>query len=163
MEVIATSLIAVLGTLLGSSLTYLFQRRTAERAERFTRAERLRQERIDAYCSYGGALANFRRGQLDHWFATHDGNAVDEEAAWELRREAQRLRALALEAQFRVELLTLSDELSDLARQALRAVDRFPDAHSREDLEPVWEAARSLMHAFIAASRRHVPDVSAVR
>lgn len=43
MEVVATSLVAVLGTLFGATLTHLFQRRTALLTEQFTRSERLRQ------------------------------------------------------------------------------------------------------------------------
>ncbi|MER5182012.1 hypothetical protein ABT009_27260 [Streptomyces sp. NPDC002896] len=63
MQVVATSVIAVLGTLLSSALTYVFQRRNAERSEQFARNERLRQERIDAYCAFGGAPADYRRGR----------------------------------------------------------------------------------------------------
>lgn len=44
MEVLLASLIAVIGTLLGSVTTYLFQRQTVERAERFARQERVRQD-----------------------------------------------------------------------------------------------------------------------
>ncbi|MFE0930627.1 hypothetical protein ACFW4O_30810 [Streptomyces mutabilis] len=65
MEAVAASVIAVLGTLLGSGLTYLFQRQTMNRSEQFTRNERLRQERIAAYSAFAGALANYRRGQMD--------------------------------------------------------------------------------------------------
>ncbi|WP_210591107.1 hypothetical protein [Streptomyces sp. GESEQ-35] len=159
MDVVAASLVAVLGTLLGATLTHLFQRRTELRAEQFTRSERLRQERIDAYCAYGGALANYRRGQMDYWFAKHDGRAVGEESIHELRREAQRLRAAAMEAMFRAELLTDSVELDELGRRALKAVDRIPGAQLRDELDPVREESRSLIYEFIAASRRHIPGL----
>lgn len=157
MEVVVTSLIAVLGTLLGSSLTYLFHRRTALRAEQFTRNERLRQERIDAYCSYGGALANYRRGQMDHWFARHDGRPMEEESLHEMRRETQRLRTAAMEAMFRAELLTHSPALEALGRQALKAIDRIAETQSREELEPARAASRSAIYEFVATSRLHIP------
>jgi hypothetical protein len=157
MEVVATSLIAVLGTLLGSAVTHLFQRRTALRAEQFTLSERLRQERIDAYCTYGGALANYRRGQMDYWFARHDGRPIEEKSIHELLREAQRLRAAAMEAMFRTELLTHSAELDALGRRALKAVDGIPGAQSQNELAPLREASRSVIYEFIAASRRHIP------
>lgn len=159
MEVIATSLIAVLGTLLGSGATHLFQRRTVLRTELFTRSERLRQERIDAYCSFGGALANYRRGQMDHWFARHDGRTASESELHELQREAQRLRAAAMEAMFRAELLTASPDLTSVGRQALKAVDQIPSTESRAELDQVREISRTLIYDFIAASRLHVPGL----
>lgn len=159
MEVVATSVIAVLGTLFGSALTHVFQRRTVQRTEQFTRSERLRQERIDAYCSYGGALANYRRGQMDHWFAQHAGRVSEESELHELRREAQRLRAAAMEAMFRAELLTHSPDLDALGRQALKAVDQIPSAASREELARVREVSKTLIYEFIAASRRHLPGL----
>lgn len=159
MQAVATSLIAVLGTLLGSALTYRFQRRTETRAEHFTRGERLRQERIDAFSEFGGALANYRRGQMDYWFAKHDGRAVEEESLHELRREAQRLRAAAMEAMFRSELLTHSAELDALGRRALRSVERLAGAGSRAELAPAREASRTLIYEFIAVSRAHIPGV----
>jgi hypothetical protein len=159
MEVVATSVIAVLGTLLGSAVTHLFQRRTALRAEQFTRSERLRHERIDAYCVYGGALANYRRGQMDYWFAKHEDRALEEQSIHELRREAQRLRAMAMEAMFRAELLTHSEELHALARQALKAVDAIPGARSRAELDPIRDTSRSSIYQFISASRQHVPGL----
>ncbi|MFJ9033930.1 hypothetical protein ACIRQP_36715 [Streptomyces sp. NPDC102274] len=159
MEVVATSVIAVLGTLLGSGATYLFQRRTVLRTEEFTRNERLRQERIDAYCSFGGALANYRRGQMDHWFARHDGRVADASEVHELRREAQRLRAVAMEAMFRAELLTNSPALHAVGRQALKAVDRIPSAESRSELDQVRDVSRTLIYDFMAASRPYVPGL----
>jgi membrane protein YqaA with SNARE-associated domain len=43
------SLIAVAGTLLGSLITYRFQRLSTYRAEAFARGERLREERLATY------------------------------------------------------------------------------------------------------------------
>jgi hypothetical protein len=60
-ETIIASAIAVLGTLLGSRLTLAFQQRTTDKGHQFTRHERLRQERLDAYSAYAGALINYRR------------------------------------------------------------------------------------------------------
>ncbi|MFI6943061.1 hypothetical protein ACIBI4_27670 [Streptomyces sp. NPDC050418] len=160
MEIVATSLIAVLGTLLGSTLTYVFQRRTSLRAEQFTRVERLRQERIDAYSAYAGALTEYRRGQMDRWFARNDGRAVEAETLHEMRREAQRLRTAAMEAMFRAELLTHSTDLHGLGRQALKEIDRIPDARSRDELEPIRDTSRASIYDFVAASRQHIPGTA---
>lgn len=59
-EVVATSLVAVLGTLLGSVATYWIQRSTVRQQEGLARAERLRQERVEAFTGYGGALHDYR-------------------------------------------------------------------------------------------------------
>jgi len=43
------AVIAVAGTLLGSLVTYVFQQKGAERAERFAKAERRREEQLRSY------------------------------------------------------------------------------------------------------------------
>ncbi|MFD7293144.1 hypothetical protein ACFV9W_07615 [Streptomyces sp. NPDC059897] len=156
MIVVATSVIAVLGTLLGAGLSHVLQGRTAARGQDFARAERLRQERIDAYCAFGGALANYRRGQLDRWFPEHVDRPGETADVHELRREAQRLRTAAMEAMFRVELLTEAPALTALAREAMASVDRVLTAGDREELRVVRDESRGLIHQFIAASRPHV-------
>ncbi|MET8471020.1 hypothetical protein ABZY90_07110 [Streptomyces sp. NPDC006422] len=156
MVVVITSVIAVLGTLLGAGLSHVLQSRTAARGQDFARAERLRQERIDAYCAFGGALANYRRGQLDYWFPRHDRRPDDSTGVHELRREAQRLRAVAMEALFRVELLTDAPALVTLGREALEAVATITTAADREELAGLRERSRTLIHDFVTASRPHV-------
>jgi len=51
-ETIIASAIAVLGTPLGSGLTLAFQQRTTDKGHEFTRREKLRQERLDAYSAF---------------------------------------------------------------------------------------------------------------
>ncbi|MFC7841047.1 hypothetical protein [Streptomyces sp. NPDC057382] len=58
METIIASGIAVLGTLLGSGVSLAFQQRTVVRSHQFTRREKLRQDRLEAYSAYAGALVN---------------------------------------------------------------------------------------------------------
>ncbi|NYV74872.1 hypothetical protein [Streptomyces sp. UH6] len=165
MVVIAASVIAVFGTLLGAGVTHLFQRNTLRRTEENARSEKLRQERIDAYCVFGGALANYRRGQMDHWFAGRggDGHLASESEVHELRRAAQRLRAAAMEAMFRAELLTDSSELTSLGREALKAADGIDRAASRAELDRARDESRRLIYGYMAAARPHVPGLSAAR
>jgi hypothetical protein len=54
------SVIAVAGTLLGSVVTHVLQRRTAGHAERFARDERLRQERLTVYSVFAEAVMAYR-------------------------------------------------------------------------------------------------------
>lgn len=77
MSAIVTSVIAVLGTLLGSTVTHAFQQRSAMRTELSSRQERLRQERLDVYGAYAGLLVEFRQAMLHHWFCEHEGQDAE--------------------------------------------------------------------------------------
>lgn len=68
MDAVMTSLIAVAGTLLGSLLTYLFQRRTALRTEAAARSERLRQDQLAACAGFAGAITELKRAVMASWF-----------------------------------------------------------------------------------------------
>jgi hypothetical protein len=61
-------LIGIAATLLGSFTTYLFQSRTAERAQAFERAERLRYEQVNACSAYATAMTELKRGLITLWF-----------------------------------------------------------------------------------------------
>lgn len=63
MESVVTSLVAILGTLLGATTTYAFQIRTAKQARQSATEERLWQERLAAYSTFAGALTDFRKSQ----------------------------------------------------------------------------------------------------
>nr|WP_203606342.1 hypothetical protein [Streptomyces sp. SID11385] len=149
-------MVAVLGTVLGAALTHVFQRRNALRAEAVAREERLRQERVAAFSSFAGALADYRRGQLDHWYARHR----EEPGAEALRREAARLRAVALEAMFRAELLTESEELAAAGRRALKDTDRMDLARTREELAEPRTRSREAVYTYVAAARGWVPGAA---
>ncbi|WP_237301219.1 hypothetical protein [Streptomyces sp. CLI2509] len=153
MDALAASLVAVFGTALGAALTHVFQRRNALRAESVAREERLRQERVAAFSSFAGALADYRRGQLDHWYARRR----EEPGAEQLRRKAARLRAVALEAMFRAELLTDSAELAATGRRALKESDRMDLSRTREELEGPRARSREAVYAYVAAARGWVP------
>ncbi|MFI2487396.1 hypothetical protein ACH47X_10835 [Promicromonospora kroppenstedtii] len=153
MEIIVTSVVAVVGTLLGSLATHYFQRRNRADAERFERGERLRQERVSAYTTFGGALVNLRRVQIDRWFAEHRERAGDPEA---LRYESYRMRTNALEALFRVQLVTESKELIELGQQAMDDIDLLTSDLPAEDLPNARDAAKSSIFRFVDAARKHV-------
>ncbi|WP_129788648.1 hypothetical protein [Promicromonospora panici] len=154
MEIIVTSVVAVVGTLLGSLATHYFQRRNRADAERFQRNERLRQERVSAYTAFGGALGNLRRTSKDRWYAIHDQrDGADPEM---LRYETYRLYTTALEALFRVQLITESGELIELGRQALDDVDRIKPNLEREEFARLRDTSRQSVFAFMESARKHV-------
>lgn len=149
-----TSVVAVVGTLLGSLATHYFQRRNRADAERFERNERLRQERVSAYTTFGGALVSLRRAQMDRWFAIHDERmSVDPES---LRYETYRLRTTALEALFRVQLVTESKALIELGQRAIDNVDRLASNLSPEEFKNTRDDSRQDIFNFVESARKHV-------
>ena len=67
MNSIIASLAAILGVVLGSVLTYLFQARNARQAQESARDQRLWQERLTAYSEFAGVVTDFRRSENDRW------------------------------------------------------------------------------------------------
>ncbi|MFM9446116.1 hypothetical protein [Streptomyces acidiscabies] len=152
METLTASLVAVLGTLLGAGLTHRFQVRAAERAERFTRDERLRQERMAAYSAYAGALVTYRRVLLDRWFRLHEDNEPEESRR--ARLEGYALRTTVQEALFRVQMLTSDEALVARAREALELIDQLHRAPDRADLETRRDITRAAVTAFVTEAGR---------
>ncbi|MER7790037.1 hypothetical protein [Streptomyces sp. NPDC097640] len=153
MEAVLASFIAVLGTVLGSGVTYVFQRRNTDRSEHFARAERLRQERIDAYCAYAGALLNYRRMLVQRWFVQHE-NRPDEDTP-ELREHVYELRYAAQEAMFRVQMLSDDPALVELSERILEHVTELHRAEDRDRLNHIRERSRQGIRDFIAAATPH--------
>ncbi|MEU9790557.1 hypothetical protein AB0E27_07980 [Streptomyces sparsogenes] len=154
MEAVLASVIAVLGTVLGSGVTHAFQRRSADRSEQFARTERLRQERIDAYCAYAGALLNYRRVLVQRWFVQHE-NRPDEDTP-ELREHVYELRYAAQEAMFRAQMLSDDPALVELSERLLAHVTELHHAEDRERLNEIRERSRQGVRDFIAAATPHV-------
>lgn len=149
-----TSVVAVVGTLLGSLATHYFQRRNRADAEHFERSERLRQERVSAYTAFGGALVNLRRTSKDRWYAIHDQrDGADPEL---LRYETYRLYTTAQEALFRVQLVSASSDLIELGRQALDDVDRIKPDLERDEFARLRDTSRKSVFGFMEAARKHV-------
>ncbi|RMI29323.1 hypothetical protein [Nocardia stercoris] len=67
-----TALIAVGGTLLGSIVTFGFQRLTADRTVRQGFRERLRQDRLSAYSAFAAVVMEYRHFENDRtgWHRT---------------------------------------------------------------------------------------------
>ncbi|MFC5249782.1 hypothetical protein [Streptomyces nigrescens] len=149
------SVVAVVGTLLGSGITHVFQSRSADRSERFARAERLRQERIDAYCAYAGALLEYRRVLVHRWFVLHEDDRCGEDTP-ELREEVYKTRYSAQEAMFRAQMVSDDPEILDRSEQVMAATTELHRAPDREALTELRATTRQGIRDFIAATSRHV-------
>ncbi|MFD0165204.1 hypothetical protein ACFVJH_13765 [Streptomyces decoyicus] len=155
MEAVVASVVAVIGTLLGSGITHFFQNRAAERSEQFARAERLRQERIDAYCAYAGALLDYRRVLVHRWFVLHEEGRCDEDSP-ELREEVYKTRYAAQEAMFRAQMVTDDAGILERSEQVMSATTELHWARDQETLTALRTTTRQGIRDFIAATTRHV-------
>ncbi|MGW7022292.1 hypothetical protein ACWGGS_23535 [Streptomyces decoyicus] len=155
MEAVVASVVAVIGTLLGSGITHFFQSRAAGRSEQFARAERLRQERIDAYCAYAGALLDYRRVLVHRWFVLHEEGRCDEDSP-ELREEVYKTRYTAQEAMFRAQMVTDDAEILERSEQVMSTTTELHWARDQEALTALRTTTRQGIRDFIAATARHV-------
>lgn len=154
METIIASAIAVLGTLLGSGLTLAFQQRTTDKGHEFTRHERLRQERLDAYSAYAGALINYRRCLVHLWFCEHEHPPHEDPGV--VRVRAYDLRSNAQEALFRVQMLTDDEALSQAAEAVLADVTALSKTDGRTELDQRRVKTRDDISRLVRESKRHL-------
>jgi hypothetical protein len=148
------SVIAVLGTLIGAGSTYYFQRKAQERTETFTRVERVRQERIDAFSTYAGALLNYRRVLVFRWFVIHEGRFTEDTPA--LLEDTYNKRYAAQEAMFRAQLVGNSPALTALAERALEQITELHKVEGREALDEARDRTRQSIRDLVAAVAPHV-------
>ncbi|WP_330286377.1 hypothetical protein [Streptomyces sp. NBC_00576] len=154
METIIASAIAVLGTLLGSGLTLAFQQRTTDKGHQFTRREKLRQERLDAYSAYAGALINYRRCLVHLWFCENEQPPPENPDAVRIR--AYDLRSNAQEAMFRVQMLTDDETLAQTAEAVLTDITALSKSDTRTDLDQRRVTTRDDVSRLVKASKHHL-------
>jgi hypothetical protein len=149
-----STLLAVVGTLLGAVVTHLFQRRAADRAQGFAVGQQLRSDRLNVYSDFAGAVTEFRRGQQDRWHRKNE-DAVSQ-AYVEARSESYRLRGVALHAFFRVQLIASSQELVEAARRAYDKAAAVHRADDQDQLSANGTAATSSLERFISLASEDV-------
>lgn len=150
MDSVVNAIVAVAGTLLGSTATYLFQRNTAERNERVARAERYRSERLAVYTEFAAAVTDLRRAAYDRWHRYQE--APESNAFTAARDEYYRLYAEARNAQIKLELLTSDQELVQLAHQAVERATEIKDADVEAERARRGESAKETLHAFVTTA-----------
>ncbi|WP_046776890.1 hypothetical protein [Streptomyces yangpuensis] len=153
MDAAVTSLVAVFAALAGSTLTFLFQRHIARQAERFTRDQQLRHERLGAYGAFAAAVTDFRRSQNDRWhWEQADPDSPQFVSA---RAESYQRRADSTAALCRVRLLCGDSGLAELAQDALDATARIHGARDEQDRSGRGEAARLALDRFLNSASPH--------
>jgi hypothetical protein len=152
-----TAIVAVAGTLLGSGLTYLFQRLTLRRTAAEARSEKRREEFTNAVAAYASVAARLRRAEFDRAMKRLEGVKSEEREA--VRQETYHLRAEAQSAYYLVRLLADPDIDGELVRDADDVISRsqsitaesnmLSEVRARSD-----EAAEALREFIDKANRR---------
>ncbi|WP_245766660.1 hypothetical protein [Streptomyces colonosanans] len=140
-------MIAIVGTLLGSTVTHAFQRNASAHDRVFAAQQQLRSDRMTVYSDFAGALTEFRRGQQDRWHRRNED--PDSSVSFEARTEAYRLRGIALHALFRVQLISSTQRLIDAAQDAYDLTSAMPKAADRAELSARGAQAREALEQFI--------------
>ncbi|MEU5308734.1 hypothetical protein [Streptomyces sp. NPDC021562] len=148
MDGVVSALIAIVGTLLGSAVTYAFQRNASAQERLFVSQQQLRADRMAVYSDFAGALTEFRRAQQDRWHrreADPGGATTYPEA----RSEAHRLRGVALHALFRVQLIASARPLIDTAQEAYALTSTLHKAADKTELAALATQAREVLERFV--------------
>jgi hypothetical protein len=154
MQAVLVALIAVLGTLGGSIVTGLLQRRHADRAAELDRRERNRQEQRTAICALAEAIVELRRRQIWRWSTRRDygtGNDTYREAKDACFEARTSSRACLL----RLRLAGVPGSVVDLAVVAFETSIIIEEASDAAELEERAEVSRTAMDSFVAAAARH--------
>ncbi|MBZ4020129.1 hypothetical protein [Streptomyces purpurogeneiscleroticus] len=154
MNPVFTSLVAVVGTLAGSTLTFLFQRHIARQGELFARSQQLWHEKTAAYSALAATLTDFRRSQNDRWHSRQEDPASADFAR--AREESYQRRADATASLCRVRLVCGDSTLSQLAQDALDAATDVHLAASEQDRAERGQAARLALDRFLAQAASQI-------
>jgi hypothetical protein len=154
MEGALTAVIAVIGTLLGSVVTYQFQRRSSEHAERASFQQQLRSERMTIYSGFAGSITEFRRSEHDWWHRKDEDN--NSRACFDARAEAYHLRGVALHALVRIQLVTACEVLLDGARHTYELTAEIHHAPTETDLSARGAESRDSLEKFITLASRDI-------
>ncbi|MFG6197770.1 hypothetical protein [Nonomuraea sp. JJY05] len=158
MQAVYSSLIAVLGTLIGSGMTFFFQGRTLVRNENFARNERIRQERMTVYSAFAGAVLELRTRQADQWAARLESSS-NPSAYAEAKTAQASSRVAAYQALYRVRLVTDDETILTLANQAMDLVLYMHMVETFDELVTRSGDVRGTVERFIDATTTggHLP------
>ncbi|MFE2289439.1 hypothetical protein ACFXDJ_35370 [Streptomyces sp. NPDC059443] len=148
MITVLASVVAVIGTLIGSWSTYAFQRRAAARTRAEAWEERLRQERLSAYSAYAGAVTELKRAQITLWFRSRS-TPRDEESVMTAQLESDRLGAAAETAVFRLRLVADDPVLRPLMEPISAALGEIKRAGDRRTVIAIEARFEEAVGAFL--------------
>jgi hypothetical protein len=145
-----SAIVAVIGTLLGATATYIFQRIDADRKDRSLRSEKFRQERLAVYTEFAGAVTDLRLAAYDRWHRyQEDPNSPAFAAA---RDEYWKLYGVARNVQLKLRLLTDDADLVRLVHEAVERASEIKDADTEPERQHRGEQAKQALDDFLSAA-----------
>jgi hypothetical protein len=150
MTSVVSAIIAVVGTLLGATTTYIFQRIDADRKDRIAQTERFRQERLAVYTELAAAVTELRRAAHDRW---HRHQEDPDGAAFAAARDHYyKVYAVAQNVQLKLRLLTDDADLVEVAQQAWVWATEIKDTDKEQERRRKGDQAKEALDAFILAA-----------
>ncbi|THA65378.1 protein kilB [Streptomyces sp. A0642] len=146
-----STVIAVVGTLLGAVVAGVLQHRTARTTRSEARDDHRRDRELEAVTALASAVAGHRRAM-----AVREGlrlSGADPQAIAAARAESHATRS-AIEAP-RVQVSILVPSLAAAAEEAIRATRTLRGATDEQTLETLRENALTAADRLIAAAARH--------
>lgn len=151
MQAALVAVIAVLGTLGGALINELLQHKNAVRAESAAKAERLRQDRLEACIRFGESMSEFRSTE-DTRCKARENFGSDTAEYKEAIAEAHRARVAARGALLRVELLMEDVEVIRLAKEAMDVTIEMRKSEDLNDLDARSKRSRVAAEVFITVA-----------
>jgi hypothetical protein len=138
-DAILAGLVAILGTLLGSGLTYMFQRKHIAAANELTKQTLLHEERLNAYSRFAEAATEYRRARINAWFRWRE-DPNNPTAYRTALADADRGEAVVRHALFRVQLVAGDPTVIAAAQEAFSPIleirrKRIKDDHLDRQVE----------------------------
>ncbi|MER6094201.1 pRL2-23 [Streptomyces bluensis] len=149
-----STVIAVIGTLLGAIASGLLQHRAAHSVRVEARDDQRRAEQLAAVTDLAVAVSDHRRAM---WEVT-DAKLTDqpETRVTELRDESHRTRSCITAPAVRVRLLIEDQAVRAAATEAVQATYRMRDAADLAELEAMRQTALATHDAMIEAAARYL-------
>ncbi|MFD0253661.1 protein kilB [Streptomyces sp. NPDC127113] len=146
-----STVIAVVGTLLGAVVAGAIQHRTARTTRAEARDDHRRDKELEAVTAFAAAVAGHRRTM-----AVREGLRLDgaEPEAFAEARAASHATRSAIEGP-KVQVSILVPSLAAAAEDATRAVLALRGAADRQSLDALRESAIAAADRFAAAASRH--------
>ncbi|MFI6900390.1 hypothetical protein ACIBKY_03960 [Nonomuraea sp. NPDC050394] len=156
METVLAGAVAVVGTLLGSIVTYWLQRRASDHGEKRLRSSQLRQERIEAYGAFAVGATTYQQARATRWYRGQDDPHGP--TYHEARAASDQAQGAALHALFRAQIVAGDNDVTACAQEALDAINEIRPSLPRPEFHAKLENSRLLLAQFVAHASRDVMD-----
>ncbi|MFI6055232.1 hypothetical protein ACIBCO_34735 [Streptomyces violascens] len=148
------TIVAVVGTLLGSIVTGVFQHLASGRTERAAAAQQLRRDQLDAITHLAAAGADYRRIMRKRGQARL--NQASRARQEELRHESHVIRSALTQPMTALKVLIPDPRIHAAARAMVQAAYSIRDTADTDALNTAQEAARLAHDDFVNAAAQYV-------